>query len=103
MSKLFSNEHRGRLGCISAFAAVGLAAALAAHQLVPFVQHHGLQAGERKIAEQLAEEKKAKERPDPLLNESVHVLADAITLLEANSVLLSKVFPEARASGSWTE
>jgi carboxyl-terminal processing protease len=63
----------------------------------------GLQAGERKIAEQLAEEKKAKERPDPLLNESVHVLADAITLLEANSVLLSKVFPEARASGSWTE
>jgi carboxyl-terminal processing protease len=63
----------------------------------------GLQAGERKIADQVAEEKKAKERPDPLLNESVHILADAITLLEANKLLLGKVFPDARSPGSWAE
>ena len=63
----------------------------------------GLQAGERKIADQVAEEKKAKERPDPLLNESVHILADAIALLEANKLLLGKVFPDARSPGSWAE
>lgn len=62
----------------------------------------GLQAGERKIADQVAEEKKAKERPDPLLNESAHILADAIALL-VDKPLLSKVFPDARAPGSWAE
>nr|MBP7981693.1 carboxy terminal-processing peptidase [Arenimonas sp.] len=62
----------------------------------------GLQAGERKIADQVAEEKKAKERPDPLLNESAHILADAIALL-ADKPLLSQVFPDARLPGSWAE
>ena len=63
----------------------------------------GLQAGERKIADQVAEEEKAKERPDPLLNESAHILADAITLLDADKLLLGKVFPDARTPASWVE
>jgi carboxyl-terminal processing protease len=63
----------------------------------------GLQAGERDIAEQVADEKKAKDRPDPLLNEAAYILADAIILLEADKPLLSKVFPQARSAGIWTQ
>ena len=63
----------------------------------------GLQAGERKVSEQIAQENAAKERPDPLLNESAHILADAIGLLESNKLLLGQVFPSARSAGSWVE
>jgi hypothetical protein len=37
------------------------------------------------------------------LNESAHILADAITLLDADKLLLGKVFPDARAPASWVE
>ncbi|HWS40040.1 MAG TPA: carboxy terminal-processing peptidase [Arenimonas sp.] len=62
----------------------------------------GLQAGERNIAEQVADEKKAKERPDPLMNEAAYILADAIELLESDKPLLTKVFPNASSSEIWT-
>jgi carboxyl-terminal processing protease len=62
----------------------------------------GLQAGERNITEQVADEKKAKDRPDPLLNETAFILADAISLLESDKPLLSKVFPNATSSEIWT-
>ncbi len=63
----------------------------------------GLQAGERKIVDQVAEEKKAKERPDPLLKESVQILSDAIVLLEGNKPLLTQVFPSASSATVWTQ
>lgn len=63
----------------------------------------GLQANERKISEQVADEKKAKERPDPLMNEAAYILADAIMLLEEDKPLLSKVFPQALSAEIWTQ
>ena len=63
----------------------------------------GLQAGERKIVDQVAEEKKAKERPDPLLKESAQILSDAIVLLEGNKPLLTQVFPSASSATVWTQ
>ncbi len=63
----------------------------------------GLQAGERKIVDQVAEEKKAKERPDPLLKESAQILSDAIVLLEGNKPLLTQVFPSANSAEVWTQ
>lgn len=63
----------------------------------------GLQANERNITEQVADEKKAKDRPDPLLYEAAYILADAVTLLEEDKPLLSKVFPQARSAGIWTD
>lgn len=63
----------------------------------------GLQAGERKIVDQVAEEKKAKVQPDPLLKESVHILSDAIVLLEGNKPLLTQVFPSANSADVWTQ
>lgn len=63
----------------------------------------GLQAGERKIADQVAEEKKAKERPDPLLKESAAILSDAIAMLEGNKPLLTQVLPKADSAEVWTK
>ena len=63
----------------------------------------GLQANERNITEQVADEKKAKDRPDPLLYEAAYILADAVTLLEEDKPLLSKVFPQASSAGIWTD
>jgi carboxyl-terminal processing protease len=60
----------------------------------------GLQVSERKITDQLAEEKEAKNRPDPLLREAAHVLTDAIILLE-DKTLFGQVFPDATAVGLW--
>lgn len=63
----------------------------------------GLQANERNIAEQVADEKKAKDRPDPLLNEAAYILADAIMLFEEDKPLLTKVFPKAISPVIWTQ
>jgi carboxyl-terminal processing protease len=63
----------------------------------------GLQANERKVSEQIAQENAVKDLPDPLLNESVAILADAIVLLEADKPLLTRVFPKAQSAGVWTE
>jgi carboxyl-terminal processing protease len=77
--------------------------ALGLKSMGPDDNDDGLQAGERKVSEQIAQENAAKERPDPLLNESAHILADAIGLLESNKQLLGQVFPSARSAGSWVE
>ena len=63
----------------------------------------GLQANERKVSEQLAQEKAAKDLPDPLLNESAAILADAIVLLEGSKPLLTQVLPKASSARSWTQ
>ena len=63
----------------------------------------GLQANERKVSEQVAQENADKERPDPLLNESAAILADAIVLLEGSKPLLTQVFPKAPAAKTWAQ
>lgn len=63
----------------------------------------GLQADERRISEQVAQEKAAKELPDPLRDESAAILADAIELLDADKPLLTKVFPKSASARQWTE
>ena len=51
----------------------------------------GLQANERDVRVQVAEEEAAKNRPDPLMRESAAILADAISLLKGNPVLTTQV------------
>ncbi len=63
----------------------------------------GLQADERRISEQVAQEKAAKELPDPLRDESAAILADAIGLLETDKPLLTRVFPKSASATRWTE
>jgi carboxyl-terminal processing protease len=60
----------------------------------------GLQANERDVREQVAEEEAAKKRPDPLMRESANVLADAINLLKADPALTSQVLVT-KSSVSW--
>lgn len=62
----------------------------------------GLQADERDLARQAAEEKAAKERPDPLLRETAAILADAITLLSANPPLTALVLPVTKQATVWS-
>ncbi|MDH5824702.1 carboxy terminal-processing peptidase [Luteimonas sp. RD2P54] len=61
----------------------------------------GLQANERDVALDTAREKAAEERPDPLLQESAAILADAMRLLEGNRQLSAQVLPESTQPGSW--
>ena len=51
----------------------------------------GLQANERDVKVQVAEEEAAKKRPDPLMRESAAILADTITILKASPVLTTQV------------
>lgn len=51
----------------------------------------GLQANERDVKVQVAEEEAAKNRPDPLMRESAAILADTISLLKASPVLTTQV------------
>ena len=51
----------------------------------------GLQANERDVRVQVAEEEAAKNRPDPLMRESAAILADAISLLKGSPVLTTQV------------
>lgn len=61
----------------------------------------GLQANERSIGDQVAQEKAAEDLPDPLLNESAAILADAIALLDDNRRLLTQVFPDSASARVW--
>ena len=63
----------------------------------------GLQADERDVAEQVAEEKAAENHIDPLLRESAHVLADALGLLSSNQRLAAQVLPETRKATLWAD
>ncbi len=51
----------------------------------------GLQANERDVKLQVAEEEAAKKRPDPLMRESAAILADTISILKASPVLTTQV------------
>ncbi|WP_407352904.1 carboxy terminal-processing peptidase [Luteimonas sp. R10] len=61
----------------------------------------GLQANERDVAVDAAREKAAEERPDPLLQESAAILADAMRLLDGDRQLSAQVLPESTHPGSW--
>jgi carboxyl-terminal processing protease len=63
----------------------------------------GLQAGERDIAADVAREKAAEDRPDPLLRESARILADATTLLAQDKTLTAQVLPETGRALHWAE
>ena len=63
----------------------------------------GLQAAERNVSKQVAQEKAAKDRPDPLLNEAANILADALLLLENSRPLLTQVFPDANTADIWAQ
>lgn len=76
--------------------ALGLAADAAAND------DDGLQVNERNVAQQVAAEKAAKERPDPLLRESASILADTIALLSANSQLAAQVLPVTKQARVWS-
>ncbi len=51
----------------------------------------GLQANERDVKVQVAEEEAAKKRPDPLMRESAAILADTISILKDSPVLTTQV------------
>jgi carboxyl-terminal processing protease len=53
----------------------------------------GLQANERNLTTELAQEKAAKDAKDILLNEAVHVLSDEVDLLKADTRLAARVMP----------
>ena len=63
----------------------------------------GLQSNERAIGKQVAQENAAKDLPDPLLNESAAILADAIELLEGSKPLLTQVFPKSPSAEIWAQ
>jgi carboxyl-terminal processing protease len=63
----------------------------------------GLGASERDIIKDVAREKLAKERPDPLLHESAAILADAISVLSQDKTLATQVLPESTSPGSWAD
>ena len=58
----------------------------------------GLLASERDLEEELAREKAEEERPDVLLREAAHILADAIALLSSDKSLAARTFPEKYAA-----
>ncbi|KFN50105.1 hypothetical protein P873_08235 [Arenimonas composti TR7-09 = DSM 18010] len=63
----------------------------------------GLNASERSVAQQAAEEEAAKKRPDPLLRESAAILADALDLLTGDQQLTAQVLPLTRQPTVWAE
>ena len=74
--------------------------------LDPLLEQHGddgLQASERDIAEEAARDEAAEGRPDPLLRESAAILADALTLLDADRKLTMEVLPGGGSAGMTVE
>lgn len=63
----------------------------------------GLQADERSVVEQVADEKAAEDHIDPLLRESAHVLADALVLLARDRQLAAKVLPQSSRATLWAD
>lgn len=62
----------------------------------------GLQADERDVAKQVAEEKAREERPDALVKESASILVDAVNLLGQDDKLAASVHPTI-AHGRWAD
>ena len=63
----------------------------------------GLQASERNVAQQVAAEAAAKNRPDPLLRETAAILADAIIVLTGNAKLAAQVLPVTHQATVWSD
>jgi len=63
----------------------------------------GLQADERSVAEQVADEDAAENHIDPLLRESAHMLADALTLLAHDRQLAAQVLPQSSRATLWAD
>jgi carboxyl-terminal processing protease len=63
----------------------------------------GLQADERNVAQQVAAEEAAKNRPDPLLRETAAILADTISLLTGNVKLTAQVMPVTHQATVWSQ
>ncbi|KQZ57130.1 peptidase S41 [Lysobacter sp. Root559] len=63
----------------------------------------GLQSSERNLAQEVAREKAAEKRPDPLLRESASILADAVRLLNDDRQLSAQVLPTASKPGHWAD
>jgi carboxyl-terminal processing protease len=63
----------------------------------------GLQADERNVAQQVAAEAAAKNRPDPLLRETAAILSDAITVLSGNAKLAALVLPISHTATVWSD
>lgn len=61
----------------------------------------GLTANERDIIQDAAREKAAEDRPDPLLQESAEILADALHLLDNDGDLSAVVLPISTRRGHW--
>jgi carboxyl-terminal processing protease len=57
------------------------------------VTDDGLQADERSLKSDLAEERKRKIEKDVALNEAAHILADEVNLIHADTKLASRVLP----------
>ncbi|MBS0569802.1 MAG: carboxy terminal-processing peptidase [Proteobacteria bacterium] len=58
-------------------------------------QDDGLQADERSIAQDVADEKARKAERDVVLNEAAHILADEVNLLRGDTQLAARVLPHA--------
>jgi carboxyl-terminal processing protease len=63
----------------------------------------GLQANERNVAQQVAAEAAAKNRPDPLLRETAAILADAIAALSGDAKLAALVMPVTHQATVWSD
>lgn len=63
----------------------------------------GLTGSERDIVKDVAREKAAEKRPDPLLRETASILADAIELLGQDQQLSAQVLPQSTGKGSWAQ
>ncbi len=63
----------------------------------------GLQADERNVAQQVAAEAAAKNRPDPLLRETAAILADAISALSGDAKLAALVMPVTHQATVWSD
>ncbi|MBS7458239.1 carboxy terminal-processing peptidase [Coralloluteibacterium stylophorae] len=63
----------------------------------------GLQAGERDVLKDIAREKAAEDRPDPLLRESAAILVDAVDLLTADGQLAAQVLPPGATGTAWAD
>ncbi|MFS0756949.1 carboxy terminal-processing peptidase [Noviherbaspirillum sp. 1P10PC] len=69
----------------------------AARKIVP--QDAGLQAGERSLSEELADEKAQKEARDVWLDEAARIVGDTATLLKAEPKLAARGTPSGNSSG----
>jgi len=63
----------------------------------------GLQANERNVAEQVADEKAAEDHVDPLLREASFVLSNAIGMLSKDQALSAQVLPRTGKATVWAD